>query len=576
MAANPRTRATAPTIKPRGKPKLDLSVQGQTGLPVWAGRVYEEMLRELEGDHGRKVFREMSEQDPVIGGIMLGIEMIARQVTWSLKPADDSPKAKEVAEFIDGALSDMHPTFGGTMSEVFSMLVYGWSWLEVIYKKRQGLDINDPMKNSLFDDDKIGWAGWAIRGQESFYQWEYDNSLEKGYGYVTAMMQNPPPNYPMLRIPRSKSLHFKTRSRRQNPEGVSLLRNAYRPWYMKNNIEVIEGIGVERDLAGLPVLWAPENLFSTDADQEEKALFAQLQKIVTSIKRDEQEGILMPQAFDEAGNPLYKLELLSTGGDRQFDTSAIISRYDERIAMSMLADFILMGHGTSGSFALSSTKTGLFSTAMSAILDIVAEEVNAAGIPKLVVLNGWTLDMVPTLEHGPVEAADMGKLGDFLKALSGAGMTLFPNPTLEKFLLEQAGLPGAGEVEEVGELPLDPITGLPIDPTPIDPNAPQLTPEQQKAARPSEPTPPQRVRPPREVARRQETQRAASESKHFTPLPVRVKKIRPRLFNDMEREDFDRLMADVMSIGKFSKLKPEYQEAILEAEAEEAVQATDQ
>ena len=48
----------------------------------------------------------------------------------------------------------------------------------------------------------------------------------------------------------------------------------------------------------------------------------------------------------------YDLKLLSTGGRRQFDTNAIIARYDARIAMSCLADFILLGHDKVGTLAL--------------------------------------------------------------------------------------------------------------------------------------------------------------------------------------------------------------------------------
>lgn len=562
---------------PTDKPKLNLEVLGNTGLPVWGGRVYDEVLRDLAGDNGRRIFREMSEQDPIIGGILLGVEMLSRQVSWSIKAADDSAKAEEIAEFVDGALTDMNPTFGNTLSEILSMLVYGWSWLEILYKRREGLSMESPLKSSLFDDGKVGWAGWSIRSQETLDHWEFDGQEGKDIGELTAMIQSGAPDYQMHRIPRSKSLHFKTRSRRENPEGVSLLRNSYRPWYMKKNIETIEGIGVERDLAGLPVLWAPQELFSSTADDNEKTLLERLKKIVTSIKRDEQEGILMPMAYDEDGkNPLYKLELLSTGGDRQFDTNGIINRYDERIAMSMLADFILMGHQSVGSFALSSSKVGLFSTALSAILDVLTEEINDQAFPRLVVLNGWPLKLTPTLQHGKVEAADMSKLADFLNQLSAAGMRVFPNKVLETFLLESAGLPGASEILDAGELPIDPLTGEPmVDPMAMpmpDPGAPP-TPE------PARPTKPRDIQRRRE--QKAELARAASEPdepeaikahtttkhhRHFTPLPTRVNKIAAKLAAAMDPEEYKALLSEVMEYGRFTKLKPHYQAAILKAE----------
>lgn len=56
----------------------------------------------------------------------------------------------------------------------------------------------------------------------------------------------------------------------------------------------------------------------------------------------------------------WKLELLSSGGDRQFDTNKTIDRYDTRIAMTVMADFVLLGHQQTGSFALSDNKTHIF------------------------------------------------------------------------------------------------------------------------------------------------------------------------------------------------------------------------
>lgn len=559
-------------------PKLDLSTVGATGLPVWSGRVYDEILPVLQGDRGRRILREMSEQDPIIGGVLLGIEMLARQVPWSMTPADESQKAKDVADFVDEALTDMVPTFGNSMSEILSMLVYGWSWLEIIYKRRQGLDVNSPMKSSRFDDDKVGWAGWAIRSQETLYTWEWSGGTE-GKGELTSMTQMPPPSYDTLTIPRSKSLHFKTRSRRENPEGISILRNCYRPWFFKNNIEKIEGIGIERDLAGLPILWAPQELFSQDATAEQKALFEQLKKIVGSIKRDEQEGIVMPMAFDEDGkNPIYKLELLSTGGDRQFDTNGIINRYDERIAMSMLADFILMGHQAVGSFALSTTKTGLFTTALSAIMDVIQEEINSQAIPRLVLLNGWDLKYVPTLQHGKIEASDLSKLGEFLKQLSDAGMALFPNEALEAYLLKQAGLPadpGAGELPMPVDAEGNPLTN--DDGTPLDPAALAAAAQAQAAGAPP-PTPAARVlpvankkpaaKPVKAVATTTRTAHEAStHHRHFTPLAVRVAKLQKPLTDQMDPEEYRGLLEQVMSAGKFTKLDKKYQDAITKAEA---------
>lgn len=439
--------------------RVEIRTIGSTGLPVYGGLVYEDRLNVLQGERGRQILREMSEQDPTIGGILLAIEMLSRQVQWTTIPADETDKAQEVADFIDSCFADMEPSWEDTLGEILSMLVYGWSWLEILYARRSGLSI-DPTKSSKFSDGKIGWRGWSIRGQDTLYEWVFDDTQSD----VLAMKQSAPPKYNIVEIPRSKSLHFRTGSRLQNPEGRPLLRNAYRPWYLKKNIEVIEGIGVERDLAGLPVIYAPARLFATTQSADDATLFAELKKIVTNIRRDEQEGLLMPMSYDEQGNKEYELTLLSTGGTRQFDTDKIVNRYDVRIAMSLLADFMMLGQEAVGSYALSSDKTELFSTALGTILDGIASEITRSAIPKLVLLNGWPLELSPTLDHGDIESADLGKLGTYLKALSDSGMTIFPNEQLEKFLLEQGGMPAEQvQAEDTGlheEPPPNPLTAF--------------------------------------------------------------------------------------------------------------------
>jgi hypothetical protein len=596
---------------------------GSTGLPVWHGRVYDEKLRELEdGDRARKVYRQMADNDPVVGGILLGIELLARQVQWVIKPAeikeeieeaqaeadkatqDQEPefdpntglqrppkpverkktKSEEIADFVDECLTDMTPSWGMTLSEILSMLPYGWSWFEILYKRRKGIKTNDRMGSSLYDDGKIGWAGWSIRAQETHWRWEYENNPD-GSGNLIGMTQQAPPHYREQTVPRWKSLHFTTQGRKENPEGRSILRNAYRSWYFKNNIEKIEGIGVERDLAGLPVLWAPQDLFAEDASDADKALLEMLKEIVTAIKRDEQEGVVMPMAYDDEGkNPLYKLELLSTGGDRQFDTNAIINRYNNMIAMSMMADFLLMGHENTGSYALSSGKMNMFSNALSAFLDVIVEEINLEAIPRLLELNGWDLKYSPVLQHGKLEANDLKAVAEYLRQLNAAGMSLFPNKELEIYLLEAVGLPadpGAGASPGASEVPGLQNESL-LPPAILQQQQaqaaiaaqtgkiPQIGPGGRQAKTGKDGDVGDLPTPRRPMAKASQKV-AASEGKkprHFVPLAQRVAKVAMQLKESLDEADYVELLMAAAEAGQFSRLPAEMQESILQAEAE--------
>ena len=317
---------------------------GRIGQRRYGGTIYEEFLHELRGKRGIEVYREMSENDDVVGAILFAIEMLVRQTDWNIEPGGDTAKDKEAAEFVQSCMNDMQETWIDTISEILSFLTYGWSFHEIVYKRRMG-NTKDPRTRSKYNDGLIGWKKLPIRAQETLYQWEYDDEDN-----LMGMTQLPPPDYKMVTIPIEKALLFRTKSRKNNPEGRSILRNAYRSWYFKRRIQEIEGIGIERDLAGLPVMHGPEGLDLWD-DTLEANVKARvgMENMVKSIRRDELEGVVLPYG--------YELDLLSSGGTRQFDTNAIINRYDTRIAMTVLADFIFLGHQQTGSWALSSDKT---------------------------------------------------------------------------------------------------------------------------------------------------------------------------------------------------------------------------
>jgi phage gp29-like protein len=146
--------------------------------------------------------------------------------------------------------------------------------------------------------------------------------------------------------------------------------------------------------------------------------------------------------YDDNGNKMFDLSLLSTGGSRQFDTDKIIQRYDQRIAMSVLSDFILLGHERVGSFALGSQKMDLWSMAVDAIASSIAEVINQHAIPRLMKLNGMDTTRQPYLTYGDVAHIDMTEVADYVSKLANSGL-LITDPNLEDYLREIGGLPPA-------------------------------------------------------------------------------------------------------------------------------------
>jgi phage gp29-like protein len=402
---------------------------GSSGLRRSGGIINEEFLPNLQGVKGFKVYREMRDNDPVIGAMLYAIDKVITRLEWKIDGEDE-----RTVMFVQECLDDMSDSWDATLQNILSMLVYGWSFHEIVYKIRGGMT-GDPKTHSRFNDNRIGWRKWPVRAQETLQEWMLDER-----GGIQGMIQMDPSGGGLHRIPIEKAVLFRTTTNRNNPEGYSLLRNAYRPWFYKRRIEEIEAVGIERDLAGLPMAYVPPEYLMTTANPAQKAVLQAITDIVQNVKRNEQEGIVFPAAYDDNGNRIFDLTLLSASGSRQFDTGAVIQRYDQRIAMSLLSDFLLLGSDRVGSFALGTAKVDLWTLAVDSIAKTIAEVVNQFAIPRLLKLNAMRMDKMPELTYGQVSSVELGEVADYVSKLMGVG-AIMPDPSLEGHLRSLGDLP---------------------------------------------------------------------------------------------------------------------------------------
>lgn len=440
---------SVPTRPPNGTVKRPpyVAPMGRSGLRQSGGFITEEYLPELQGERFKRTIREMTDNDPVIGAIIFLVKMMVRQVQWRIDPKNEDDEADvAAAQFVEEARTDMEVSWPDTLAEIVSFLPWGWAVLEILYKQRVGPEEDDVTRRSQYTDNKVGWRSWALRGQETLLRWEIDEETEQ----VTAMFQAAPPDYRERRVELLRCLHFRSETTKGNPEGRTILRNAYGAWYFKTQIQKIEAIGIERDYVGYPVMGVPPELLDPGAPSDLQAVREACQAMLQNMRRDDKEGILYPLQYDETGHPLYELKLLSTGGTRQFNTSEVINRYDQRMLMTVLSDVILMGHEQVGSFALADSKTELFAAAIGAWLDVVSSPINEQAIPGLLRLNGMDGECV--LEHGDIEVPDLTVLSQFVSTLKAAGIDLSADPRVENHLRQLAGFP----VRDPDEEPEDP------------------------------------------------------------------------------------------------------------------------
>jgi hypothetical protein len=402
------------------RPYSELGVASDTN-PSWGLR-QDEFVVQLRGRQGIKKYREMSENDAVIGAILTAMRMMLRSVEWRIEGGTDASR-----EFVHSVMHGMNDkSWEEFIADALTMLEYGFSLFEMVPRR---------------DDDGLvrmkklgGRAQWTIDRFEA-----KENGDVQGVWQIAAQKN--------VYIPYPKLLHFRTTSIAGEPSGRSVLRSAYTSWRAQNNFKYFEGVGIERELNGLPIVRIPSEFMDANASDANKALFNQMKTIARDVKRNEQGYIILPsdRYADDDGkltnNMMIEFDLIASKGTRDIDTGAVILRYQQDMARSVMADFVMLGANDRGSFALSKSKADLFLRALEGYADTIAAQLNRKLLPYLWELNGMSQDDMPKLVRGRVAPVDLEELGQYIQRLALSGVDLFPDENLDKHLRDVAGLP---------------------------------------------------------------------------------------------------------------------------------------
>jgi hypothetical protein len=425
---------------------------GVAGDNTYNGQIRaDEFLPELRGKKAIRKFREMRDNDSTIGAVMYAVEQILRDVDLNVKPANNSDAAKREAEFVKSILDDMDHTLDDHISEALSFLSYGFSWFEVVYKRRVGPTERSDKKRSKYSDGRIGIRKLAARAPWTLSKFEVDQKT----GDVLGIQQTSGGYNNKATIPTNKSLYYRTTSINGDPSGRSILRNAYTSYEYLNNLQAIEAIAVERELAGIPVARIPAEYLGPDATSAQAGFVNNLQQILRDVKFNEQGYIILPSDTypGKDGEPtnvrLVDMELMASNGKRNIDIDPIVKRYQHDIARSVLSEFLLLGSG-SGSYALSKSKTDLFLRALESYIQAIVDVLNKQMVERLWELNGLDYSLMPHIEAGDVAPHDLREIAAFLRNLNGANIDVSSHPEVIQDLMDIAELnydPNVGQTQ---------------------------------------------------------------------------------------------------------------------------------
>lgn len=448
---------------------------GSVGTFQFDGLVQDYAVPELSGARGRRVYEKMR-ADATVSAIVFAIEMMLSRTDWTCNPSDpEDQTAIEYAEFFDSLRNDMNNlTWKTFISQVLSMLTYGWSFFEIVTKRRLGPDGKIP---SLYDDGKWGLKKLAFRDQDTLYQWNVSEN-----GDLQAMVQLVVSGIDsgIKIIPMRKGLLFRAGSWHDSPEGISPLRGAYTPWLLLQGINRAEAYGIERELNGLPVMKIPADVLKAAKEGDEEAIAAvrTYEQIVRDVRLNKQAGVILPSDFYEnadgtiTNQKQYEFSLLSSNGTRAINVQAAAERHQVSIARCVLADFLMLGTSSrSGSQALGQSRFQFFANALDGWNDSIAEVLNRQLIPCIARLNGMDFKKLPSYKTNSVNPVDVETMISCVERYIRAGGVLLPDPQVDATVRDRLGLPML-DPERMKELDEYDPTLDPRNPRYRDPNDP--------------------------------------------------------------------------------------------------------
>lgn len=354
------------------------SGMGVTGLRHAGGQVYEEWKTEFRSwSQAVKIYLEMRD-DVTVGTLLDAMKLPVLAAPFTVSPAEGNTAGDQAAaDWLDDNIHGMHrQAWKAHVSDCLDSIDFGWSVGEIILERRQ--------------DSRFWLKNIDPRGQETLERWRFDDQHKDE---AIAMVQRDPNTGLMIPIPLSKCVHMTFRGRKGNPQGRSLLYSLHRPWRMAKDYENFEGIGVERDVGGMPMATLPEGDISTGD-------MSKLEDGLEGMRRDENEYLITP--------PGVEVKPYGPTGSKAYDIGAIIERKKKEILGRRFAQFLMLGMDQVGTQALVEGSQDFFSLGLRAIQEDLVDSWNQQLVPYLFFFNTFPgMTGNPVIEWAKPGAKDM-------------------------------------------------------------------------------------------------------------------------------------------------------------------------
>lgn len=388
--------------------KKQIEEIGNSGTQIASGIISgEEYNTELTGWRGLRAYDAMRRNDATVNAALSAIKLPITQAQYRVDAASEDDADKEVADFVEYNIL-RNIDWRKFLDESLTYLDFGFAVFEMVFEPQV---VNGQTRIVL---TKLGF-----RKQTTIQSWEQQSG-------APGISQNS--NGQIYNIPLQKLVVFTYKQEGDNYEGISLLRTAYKHFYIKDKLYRMDAVGHERQSVGVLEITVPKGA----GDKDKK-------KIITAareLRANEKSYIMHPEG--------WLVEFMDMKANSLKDVEPSISHHDRQISKNVLAQFLELGAaGGSGARATSEDHSRLFAMSVQGVAERIAHVLQQTVVKALVDLN-FTGRAYPTLTVGNLADDNVPVITEAIAKLVTAG-ALHPRPADENTVRKMIGL---GEVDD--------------------------------------------------------------------------------------------------------------------------------
>lgn len=387
--------------------------------------------QDLKLPYAFKTYRSMLDDEMIGAGISL-IQNLTNKTPYSIEANKDS--SPEEIKLVNKLNESMKNLSGMTKVEfinyVLSMLPYGHSIFEMVFTRKEGTLVFD----TFSPIHPINVKRYVYK-HNTLLKLELTPADNDGLIFNSEVMSED--------LKGEKILMFKLNSDLDNPLGRSLLSRTYIPWKKKEIVGEYELISVAKNLSGVMKIKAPAeyiNDYQNKPNSDNAMYLTDLIDQAELMHGGKSSVVVVASDTTDTGVALFDITTLGNNDGNDVDTNAIMNRLDTSILTTLYTDILTLGQGTSGSFALSDSKTSLLALFIDSLFNVISTTFSKA-IKQAYDLNGVKpKTSYATLKFAEVESLDFEAFTRGWQRLVESGIVI-ADEKLEDYVRDVAKAP---------------------------------------------------------------------------------------------------------------------------------------